>query len=544
MKDCYWLLDNDGGLHFDDNYVGPIDLPKTVTSCAGLFAGCSIKNGCYLRHFDLMNVTDFSKMFYKAKLPKGFYLGEHFDMRTAAEKSIDCTSMFAYCEFNNDFDFGDLFVINEQAKVEDMFKGAKIPADFDLGDHFTIYDIKEMFGDREDIGDLYKRFVGVDYSYAKMYYRRDKKGQLAFKAKEYVGPISLPKGITTCKQMFYKCGIAKGCYLEDFDTSEVTCMTEMFKGASLPEGFTFGDKFYTANVAGMHNMFLRCFGLESKNFPKTFVPTAGARLNSIFGVDAAPSCVEDNNGPWYRMNGEWRFNEKYVGPIPLPEPELQSCHRMFYQCDIREGCYLEDFDTSSVEDMSEMFYYCELPQGFTLGDSFNTAAVRDMSAMFEGCFMNDGFSLGDNFVTTNVEDMSYMFNNCRMPEGFTLGQYFDTDKVEDMTCMFANCAMPVGFSLGLHFKTIQCSCMCRMFYKAHLCYGFSLGKNFKVNTHCACRELFRGAHLPKHFICNIQLASILDVNNFAKMFLETKFKSGFELGHNCSALRRYLPQKE
>lgn len=537
---CYWLLDLNGGVHFNDRYVGPIDLPKTIKSCAGIFANCKIKEGCYLRHFNLTDVDNFRKMFYNATLPKGFHLGEEFDTRSVNDYVIDYTSMFEKCKFNEDFDFGDVFVVRQNAKVDDMFKDADIPDTFDLGDHFTIYDIRKVFGDRDDLNDLCERFIGISRCYTNVFYRRDKKGRLAFKAKEYVGPICLPEGITDCKGMFADCGIARGCYLENFDTSKVTDMSQMFERASLPDGFSFGDKFYTTNVENMKDMFRHCAGLSDSNFPSTFTPTAGTNLLDIFNKENV-DLADENNRPWMRVNGEWRFNDKYVGPITLPEPWLTSCHRMFSMCDIKEGCYLKDFDTSIVEDMSEMFYHCRLPHGFALGDKFDTSAVRDMSAMFKECLMNDDFSLGNKFITDEVEDMSYMFDTCQLPKEFTLGENFNTTRVEDMTCMFSHCHLPIGFSLGTNFYTSECLRMSRMFYKAKLCHGFSLGTNFVVQPYCDCYELFREAWLPKCFVCDIHLVGATDVCNFDKMFDDTKFKLGFKLGKDCEVLGVYLP---
>ncbi len=57
--------------------------------------------------------------------------------------------------------------------------------------------------------------------------------------------------------------------------------------------------------------------------------------------------------------------------------------------------------------------------------------IEDMSNMFNNCKLPEGFTLGDKFDTSNVTDMSNMFNDCKLPEGFTLGDEFDTSKVVD-----------------------------------------------------------------------------------------------------------------
>ena len=86
-----------------------------------------------------------------------------------------------------------------------------------------------------------------------------------------------------------------------------------------------------------------------------------------------------------------------------------------------------------------MFYQCNLPAGFTLGEKFNTSNVTCMQGMFQRCEMADGFSLGERFDTSNVTDMFQMFQECKMPAGFILGEKFDTSNVTAMFQMFQAC---------------------------------------------------------------------------------------------------------
>ena len=58
--------------------------------------------------------------------------------------------------------------------------------------------------------------------------------------KNYKGPISLPKGIKHCKNMFRGADLT-GCWFEDFDTSDIDSMLCMFDSCKFPAGFTLGD---------------------------------------------------------------------------------------------------------------------------------------------------------------------------------------------------------------------------------------------------------------------------------------------------------------
>ena len=95
--DKYWIQDDDGAIRFDDSYVGPIDLPADVVDCSSMFAGCTLQEGCYLRHFDTSRVTAMNEMFAGSKLPKSFTLGSSFTVKGARQ----FTSMFDNCRLPN-----------------------------------------------------------------------------------------------------------------------------------------------------------------------------------------------------------------------------------------------------------------------------------------------------------------------------------------------------------------------------------------------------------------------------------------------------------
>ena len=208
----------------------------------------------------------------------------------------------------------------------------------------------------------------------------------------YKGKISLPKGINSCYNMFFKKDLT-GCWFEDFDTSDVEDMHRMFRKCTIPEGFSLGDKFDTSKVKDMDWMFEGC------EMPKGF--SLGNKFNTS-------SVVHMNH--------------------------------MFDECILPEGFSLGDkFDTSNVIAMCDMFARCEMPKGFSLGDKFDTSNVWEMQYMFYDCKMPEGFSLGDKFDTSNVKIMWSIFSDCKMPEGFSLGDKFDTSKVEDKKDLFKDC---------------------------------------------------------------------------------------------------------
>ena len=100
---------------------------------------------------------------------------------------------------------------------------------------------------------------------------------------------------------------------------------------------------------------------------------------------------------------------RYIGndrAVSLPKGCINTRY-MFAGCELPEGFSLhESFDTSDVVDMTGMFCNCNLPEGFSLGPNFNTDNVVDMTDMFEHCYAHTTLSLGPNFNTSKVEDLS------------------------------------------------------------------------------------------------------------------------------------------
>lgn len=118
---------------------------------------------------------------------------------------------------------------------------------------------------------------------------------------------------------------------------------------------------------------------------------------------------------WIReSNNQFRFRDSYVGPIDIP-PQIRSCDYMFEGCDVKEGCYLRNFDTKWITSMHAMFKNASLPKGFSLGLEFDTTNVRDMTSMFESAKFPREFNLGSKFNTRNVLYCNRMFHESMLP---------------------------------------------------------------------------------------------------------------------------------
>ena len=120
-----------------------------------------------------------------------------------------------------------------------------------------------------------------------------------------------------------------------------------------------------------------------------------------------------------------------------------SC--MFYFCKTLTTLDLSSFDTSSVTDMSSMFNFCNALTSLNLS-SFDTSSVTDMSNMFSYCHALTSLDLS-SFDTSSVTNMGNMFMMRSTDNTLTtiyVSENWNTDKVTYSNNMFTNCTKLKG----------------------------------------------------------------------------------------------------
>jgi surface protein len=94
-------------------------------------------------------------------------------------------------------------------------------------------------------------------------------------------------------------------------------------------------------------------------------------------------------------------------------------------------------------------------------NNLNTNSVADMSNMFYGCSSLTSLDLS-TFSTNNVENMSYMFQDCSQLTQLDVSKW-DTSKVTNMRYMFNSCSQLTQLDLG-NWDTSNVTRMDDMFY--------------------------------------------------------------------------------
>ena len=266
---------------------------------------------------------------------------------------------------------------------------------------------------------------------------------------------------------FNYCVLIKG--LDNFDTSNVTNMSEMFLMtyySSTNHKFTTLNisNWDTSNVTNMSQMFWGCEALEELNISNwdTSNVTSMSQmfymcysLNSINISNWNTSNVTSMTGMFSECKGLTELNI-----TNFDTSNVTGMNSMFYGCSGLTELDVTNFDTSNVTNMNSMFYDC---RGLTELDvtNFDTSNVTGMNFMFYGC---SGLTELDvtNFDTSNVTNMNFMFYGCRGLTELDVSK-FDTSNVTSMNSMFYNCRGLTELDVT-NFDTSNVTNMSQMFY--------------------------------------------------------------------------------
>lgn len=179
----------------------------------------------------------------------------------------------------------------------------------------------------------------------------------------------------------------------------------------------FNNAFHTENTTWMYAMFYHCenasvlslYGMDtSKATDMCYMFTADSALMVLEGMENWDTTnVTDMSNMFARCT-----SLENLDLTSFNTENVKNMSGMFYHCDCLEALTIA-FDTGNVKDMSKMFYQCGLLKTLNFDqEKFNTAKVTTMYAMFSQCNSLESLDVS-GFDTGKVEDMSYMFKECR-----------------------------------------------------------------------------------------------------------------------------------
>jgi surface protein len=173
------------------------------------------------------------------------------------------------------------------------------------------------------------------------------------------------------------------------------------------------------------------------NIPDSWNISAITNLSSLFsGIKDFSRLGFIEN--WDVSNVENMSNMFYTSMFNQPlnnwnVSKVKNMSNMFENC-LRFNQPLNNWNVSNVENMSNMFNYCiKFNQPL---NNWNVSNVKNMSYMFHNCFMfNQPLN---NWDVSNVKNMRSMFENCYI---FNQPLNWNLSNVEDMSNMFEGCPL-------------------------------------------------------------------------------------------------------
>ena len=218
-------------------------------------------------------------------------------------------------------------------------------------------------------------------------------------------------------QMFRDCYELNNLDLTNFNTSNVTNMEFMFKRNLKLKQIIGIKSFDTSKVIKMRNMFEGCFELEYldlTNFNTSNATNLSCmfryckKIKEIKGINNFNTANVNN---FHQMFWECKELES-LDLTSFDTSNITNMKMMFYKCEkLKEIKGINNFNTSKVTTMSSMFESCNELEILDLSN-FDTSNVWDMSKMFYECSKLKKIIGINNFNISKVTKYNDMFYGC------------------------------------------------------------------------------------------------------------------------------------
>ena len=193
--------------------------------------------------------------------------------------------------------------------------------------------------------------------------------------------------VTDMSNMFSGCSSLTTLDVSNFDTSNVTNMGSMFSNCSKLTTLDVSN-FDTSNVTNMYSMFYNCSSLTTLDVSK-WDTSSVTNMFQMFSNCSSLTTLDVSN---------WDTSK------------VTNMGSMFFGCNSLTTLDVSNWDTGNVTRMNSMFYYCRSLTTLDVSN-WDTSNVTSMVSMFSDCSSLTTLDVS-NFDTSNVTNMYSMFSNC------------------------------------------------------------------------------------------------------------------------------------
>ena len=289
--------------------------------------------------------------------------------------------------------------------------------------------------------------------------------------------------IVSCTNMFLSCIAIKHINTMNFDTSNVTSMTNMFHDCRVPSLDV--SNFNTSKVTNMNEMFrmMDIKTLDIRNFD----------MSNVNNVTRMFYCS--------RQLEEIKFPKNFF------TDKITQCFHIFQGCsslvhlDVTNWKIGKSLQTTHFEGFFQNCKKLKEIKGIENLDVSRATTLRDM---FNGCNSLTSLNLS-NWDTSNVTNMIGMFRNCNALTELDLSN-FNTSKVTSMDAIVRECSSLKSLDIS-NFDIRHAPGMTYFGYGTNL-ETLNIGPNFKITSeHQNLSNFFHG-------FCNKFTGISIDVSDW------------------------------
>ena len=192
----------------------------------------------------------------------------------------------------------------------------------------------------------------------------------------------------------------------------------------------------------------------------------------------SPVCIDKPTYLRFGYNEEQNPYAKNITSLDITRIDTSSINdmtRMLYYCESLGSIDLSNFNTSNCTNFSRMFEGCHSLGSIDVS-SFDTSNCTNFYAMFDACTSLGSIDVS-NFNTSNCTNFRYMFFSCRSLGSIDLSN-FNTSNCTNFSDMFGYCESLGSIDLS-SFDTSNATDFDRMFL------------NCNKLTHIKCKQAFK-----------------------------------------------------
>ena len=352
--------------------------------------------------------------------------------------------------------------------------------------------------------------------------------------------IHNPEDIKNMSSMFENCSSLESIDLSNFDTSNITNSSNMFKNIPTTVDWNYsGSNYSEFNITENESFYSDIFPWNLVTVAKyTFTSTTDTlpTFNSEF-TNYTITDVDNGDGTTTRTIisvGKYPTSISFKGCSGLLSVEeldtsnVTDMSRLFYNCKSLSSVNLSNLNTSKVTNMYGMFYYTALTS-LDLSN-LDTSNVTNMSWMFRNCKSLTSLNVS-NWDTSNLTDMSQIFANCTNLTSVDLS-HFDTSNVTTMAYIFNNCSKLTSLNLS-NWDTGNVNTMAYMFYGCNALTSLDVS-TFNTSNVTNMSYMFGCPSLTSLNLSNFNTSKVTDMSY---MFRDCSSLSSLDLtSFNTSAV--------